>query len=293
MHATLLKLARALRNRAATAALAALLCAAAFAASGPALAQRAYPTPEAAAEAMGDAIASSDRAALAQVLGAGYPALLPEGGVHQDDIYAFLAAWARHHAIQPQGADRAVVAVGDSGWTFPVPLARTPAGWKFDLAAGRKEVHARRIGRNELATLDTLRQLAEAQQRYAQQVGGGRYATRLVSSAGKTDGLYWPAVSAGDPSPLGPDALAMGPDTPPEAAFYGYHYRVLPPGSGGDATFRFIAWPARYGQSGVHTFVMGSDRVAYQRDLGPATAARAAALRTFAPGEGWARVENP
>ncbi|WP_432261162.1 DUF2950 domain-containing protein [Cupriavidus sp. TMH.W2] len=269
----------------------ALVAAAVLSLGLPAMAQQAFPSPDAAAEALGDAIARSDGDALQRVLGKQYQSLVPQGTIDQDDIYAFLGAWARHHAVQSDGERRALIAVGESGWTFPVPLARQKDGWQFDLRAGQQEVRHRRLGRNELVTMETLLLLADAQQRYAGQVGQGRYADRLISSPGKTNGLYWPAASEQDASPVGPDALAMGPDTPAADAFYGYHYRILPPGKGNDAKFGVIAWPARYGDTGVHTFMLGSDRVFYERDLGPGTAARARAIRSFSP-DGWKQVAD-
>lgn len=269
----------------------ALLAAAVLSLGLPAMAQQVFPSPDAAAEALGDAIARSDGDALQRVLGKQYQSLVPQGTIDQDDIYAFLGAWVHHHAVQPDGERRALIAVGESGWTFPVPLARQKDGWQFDLQAGQQEVRHRRLGRNELVTMETLLLLADAQQRYADQVGQGRYADRLISSTGKTNGLYWPAASEQDASPAGPDALAMGPDTPAADAFYGYHYRILPPGKGSDAKYGLIAWPARYGDTGVHTFMLGSDRVFYERDLGPGTAARARAVRSFSP-DGWKQVAD-
>jgi len=255
-----------------------------------AAAQHVYPTPDAASDAFGDAVARSDHDALKQVLGADYEKLVPPG-LSQNDIYDFLAAWARHHAVQREGDNAARIEVGESGWTFPVPLMKRKAGWQFDLAAGEREVRRRRIGRNELVAMDTLLQLADAQQRYAEQVGKGSFARQLVSTPGKTDGLYWPSASAENDSPLGPDALAMGPEVPPEEAFYGYRYRVIAPPKGSDAKFAFIAWPARYGDSGLHSFMVDSERRFYERDLGKGTAARAGAVRAFAP-EGWEKAAD-
>ncbi|UIF91268.1 DUF2950 domain-containing protein [Cupriavidus sp. UYPR2.512] len=267
----------------------ALVAAAALSLGLPVMAQQVFPSPDAAAEALGDAIARSDGGALQRVLGKQYQSLVPEGSIDRDDVYEFLGAWARHHAVQPDGERRALIAVGQSGWTFPVPLAKQKNGWQFDLRAGQQEVRRRRLGRNELVTMETLLQLADAQQRYAEQVGQGRYATQLISAPGKTNGLYWPAASEQDASPIGPDALAMSPDTPAADAFYGYHYRILPPAKGSDAKYGLIAWPARYADTGVHTFMLGSDRVFYERDLGPGTASRAKTIRSFSPA-GWQRV---
>jgi hypothetical protein len=268
-----------------------LVAVAALSTGLPALAQQKYQTPDAAAEALGDAIARSDDDALRHVLGNDYHKLLPPSGVDRDDVYEFLAAWAKHHAIQPEGERRALLTVGDSGWTFPAPLVRQNNGWQFDLRAGEREVLRRRLGRNELVAMETLLQLADAQERYAQQFGNGRYAPQLVSSPGKTNGLYWPSTSQENASPIGADALAMVPETPVDSAFYGYHYRVIAAPKGSDARYAFVAWPAQYGQSGIHTFLLGSDKVFYERDLGSGTAARAKAIRSFSPDD-WQRAAD-
>ncbi len=268
-----------------------LVAFAALSAGLPVLAQQNYPSPDAAAEALGDAIARSDDDALKHVLGNDYRKLLPPSGVGREDVYEFLAAWARHHAIQPDGERRALLMVGESGWTFPAPLVRQKNGWQFDLRAGEREVLRRRLGRNELVAMETLLQLADAQERYAQQVGDGRYAAQLVSSPGKTNGLYWPSTSQDNASPIGSDALAMVPETPADSAFYGYHYRVIAAPRGSDARYAFVAWPAQYGQTGIHTFLLGSDKVFYERDLGAGTATRAKAIRSFSP-DGWQRAAD-
>lgn len=268
-----------------------LVAAATLALAAPVLAQQAYPTPDAAANALADAIATSDSDALKQVLGPQYPSLLPEGGVRRDDVYAFLGAWAKHHAIEQINDKEAKLAVGESGWTFPLPIVKAGNGWKFDLRAGQQELRIRRIGRNELETIAMLRQLSDAQQQYAKEVGGGSYARRLVSRTGKTDGLYWPADSDAEKSPLGPDALVMGPDTPAAEAFHGYHYRIVTPGKGSEAKYVFLAWPVVYGKTGTQTFALDSSGTLYQRDLGPGTTSRAKAMSVFAPDAGWEKVE--
>lgn len=256
--------------------------------SVPAMAQQVFASPEAAMDALGDGVARSDTDALKRVLGAEYRRIVPPQ-LEQQDIYDFLGAWASHHGIRTDGENSASVEVGGSGWTFPVPIVKRKAGWQFDLTAGEREVRVRRIGRNEIVAMDTLLQLADAQQRYAEQVGKGAFARQLVSTPGKTDGLYWPSASEENDSPLGPDALAMSPETPPDEAFFGYRYRVIAPPKGSDAKFAFIAWPARYGDSGVHTFMLDSEHRFYERDLGKGTASRAAAVRSFAP-QGWEQV---
>jgi hypothetical protein len=52
-----------------------------------------------------------------------------------------------------------------------------------------------------------------------------------------------------------------------------------------------VAWPARHRVSGVKTFQCAMDGIVYERDLGPDTAAKAAALEVFDPGPDWTRVK--
>lgn len=243
--------------------------------AAPAAAQSVYPTAQAAADAFTDALATSDSSAMAKVLGPNHKQLVP-GGVSQDDIYRFLSAWAKKHEVIADGG-RSWLAVGDSGWTMPVPIAQVGKGWRFDPVAGKAELTRRAIGRNELAAIETLQQLQAAQTRYQQGVGQGRYASRLVSRPGAMDGLYWPEVPGAPPQAFGPDALAMGPEVPAEDAYFGYRYKILP---GSESTaYRIVAWPARYGQTGIGTFVIGPQGGVLESDLGSASASRAQALR--------------
>lgn len=214
--------------------------------AAPAAAQSVYSTPGAAADAFGEALATSDPVALAKVLGPDHRQIVP-GGVGQDDVYRFLAAWARKHEVLADGERRAWLSVGDSGWTLPVPIVRVAQGWRFDPAAGKTEIARRAIGRNELNAIDTLRELHAAQIRYRDGVGQGRYADRLVSRPGTLDGLYWPELP-------------------------GY------PARGGDG-YWILAWPARYGHTGIGSFVIDARGELREADLGPATGRRAATLQ--------------
>jgi hypothetical protein len=243
--------------------------------AAPVAAQSVYPTSQAAADAFADALATSDPAAIARVLGPDHKQIVP-GGVAQEDIYRFLSAWAKKHEVIADGG-RSWLAVGDSGWTMPVPIVQSGKGWRFDPVAGKAEIQRRAIGRNELTAIDTLQQLQAAQTRYQQGVGQGRYARRLVSRPGTMDGLYWPEVPGSPPQAFGPDALAMGPEVPVADAYAGYRYKVLPGGQ--DTAYRIVAWPARYGQTGIGTFVIGPQGGVLEADLGPSSASRAAALR--------------
>lgn len=285
-----------------------LLLGAATAQAAPTAQQQAFATPEAAMNAFGDALATSNEDALRQMFGADFRRFFPPLGA--EVRYRFLATWARVHGIKMSGPDKAQIAVGEDGWTLPIPLVKTARGWQFDTLAGAEEVRLRRIGRNELAVMQTMLAIFDAQIEYASvdRDGSGflQYARRFASSPGKNDGLYWPTPAGAKPSPLGPAfeaAQAKGGNA--TDGYYGYRFKLLTgqgpnaPGGARDylvkgrmiGGFAAIAWPVRYGDTGVMTFMVSQDGAVYQRDLGPDTAARAAAIARFDPGAGWTRVQ--
>ena len=189
--------------------------------------------------------------------------------------------------------------------------------WAFDANAGREELLNRRVGRNELDTIQTLLAIVDAQREYAADDADGNgyadYARRFRSSPGKKDGLYWPDATGKSPSPLGPmvaEAAREGygktpPDPAKPVAFHGYHYRILT-GQGKDAPggaydylvrdkllggFAVVAWPANYGSSGVTTFLVNHDGVVYEKDLGTKTPGIAGTMTRFNPDATWRKAQ--
>jgi hypothetical protein len=274
--------------------------------AAPASSARAFQTPEAAMNAFGDAVAGSNEEALKAMLGANFRNYIPSLG--EDTLYRFLEAWAQSHTIKTEGDSKALIAVGRDGWTLPIPIVKSKAGWQFDVQAGVEEMRTRRIGRNELSVMQTLLAIRDAQFEYASVDRDGKgllhYADKLVSSPGKKDGLYWPTKAGEDPSPIGPRLAEAGTRATSSAGYHGYRYKLLtaqtanaPGGAlnyvakgklfGG---FAVVAWPVRYADTGVMTFMVSHDGQIYERDLGPDTAAKAAAMKAFDPGKGWAKV---
>lgn len=294
------------RQRASAVAASLLVCAVFALAAGNARAQAVYPTPDAAAEALQQALATRDADGVRHVLGADYKQFIPTGTVDIDDVYAFLAAYAKHHEIIDDGRGTAHLQAGDQGWTLPVPIERTAAGWHFDITRAHDEVLVRRIGRNELAAIQTVLAIGDAQRDFAKAKGETVYAQRFISHPGKQDGLYWPAAEGEPESPLGELAAVMDPTAPPGEAYHGYRYRILnaqgadAPGgersylaaNGMTGGYAVIAWPAEYGKTGVMTFIGGSDGRVYQRNLGPRTASEATRIRRYDPGAGWTPVPD-
>jgi Protein of unknown function (DUF2950) len=270
-------------------------------------AQAVYPSPDAAADALFDAIATSDHAALRHVLGNDYNRFIPTDNIGEQDIYDFLGAWAKQHKVVNDAAPlgdhaSAHIEVGDSGWTLPIPLSQVAKGWQFNLPGARDEILTRRIGRDERSAMLAALGYVDAQQDYHKQMQ--RYAQHFVSTPGKRDGLYWDSAPGEPESPLGPLAATMPNRTLPADSYHGYHYKILTAqgshakggaqnyASGGEMTkgFALVAWPAEYGKTGVMSFIVNQDGQVYQKNLGPSTERVATALRAFDPDPTWQPV---
>ncbi|AKJ29329.1 DUF2950 domain-containing protein [Caldimonas brevitalea] len=278
-------------------------------ASANCVAQQTYRSAEDAAQAFVDALRRSDRGALEAVLGPNGKGLIPAGGIGQDDIDAFLAAWQTQHKIETQTDGTALISVGQAGWTLPIPLIASSGGWRFDPQRGAEQLRTRRIGRNELGAIQASLAYFDAQREYALKDRDGNgvleYAQKLVSAPGRHDGLYWPDAQDQEASPLGPLFASRKPRG--GAGYQGYFYKVLkaqgehaPGGAyhyivGGRmrSGFALIAWPSRYGHTGVMSFMVNHDGRVYEKDLGPRTDEAVQAITRFDPDASWKKVAVP
>ena len=279
-------------------------------------AQQSYKTPDEAVGALVTAAKSADRKALLTVLGPGGEDIVSSGDEVADEGVRkeFVAAYDEKHEIRPAG-DHATLIVGKDDFPFPIPLVKKGDAWRFDTEAGRLEVLYRRIGGNELDTIQVCLAYVDAQNEYADKDHGegvGVYAQRIVSQPGKKDGLYWPAASGEEASPLGELMAAAntqgyrarggGERTP----FHGYYYKLLtrqgPAATGGVLDyvvkgkmiggFALVAWPAEYGNSGVMTFIVNHNGTVYEKDLGQRTAQVAAGMTVYNPDNTWKKVDT-
>jgi len=269
-------------------------------------AQTAYATPDAAANALVDGIARHDGDAVKAVIGPDYRTYIPAASIDPDDVTNFLAAWADAHRIVSAGDDKAFLGVGKYGWTLPIPIVKTSAGWRFDTKAAPEEMRARRIGRNELAAIQVALAYGDAQQEYHARDWNGNgvleYATRALSSPGKHDGLYWASLPDEPESPLGPEFA----DAKLGQPYHGYLYKILT-AQGKDAPggarsyiknghmtegYALIAWPAHYDDTGVMTFIVNQDGIVYQKNLGAKTDALARAVTAYNPDASWTKAET-
>jgi len=278
-----------------------------------ATAQQSFKTPQEAAETLVTAVRAGDRKAVNAILGPGAEQIISSGDATQDENTrkVFLAAYDARHSIQTSGDKSATLLIGPDDYPFAIPIAKKDDTWMFDTAAGRIEVLARRIGRNELAAVQVCLAYYDAQYEYAETMPKiddmAVYAQRVVSSPGKKDGLYWPSEEGQQQSPLGEAVAAaslrgyrVGSGEP----FHGYYYKILTrqgpkaPGGAHDfivdgkmiGGFALIAWPAEYGNSGITTFLISHDGVVYEKDLGKDTRRIASRTTVFNPDETWRRV---
>ncbi len=268
-----------------------------------------FATPDAAAAAFTDAVRGMNEKALTSILGPEWREFVPTTAAQVQARRAnYLKAWDEAHEIKVSG-DKATVVAGKSGWTLPIPIVKDGAEWRFDAVAGWREMRLRQIGHDESAVVQTLLAIVDAQRDYANldpmKTGSPVYARRLLSLPGRKDGLFWETKPGEPPSPLGPAVAKAQVDGASPDGHYGYYFRLLysqgaaAPGGAHDyivnnrmvGGFAAVAWPVRYGVTGVMTFIVSYEGVVYQQDLGPDTAQRAGSLVAFNPDKGWVKAD--
>ena len=273
--------------------------------------QRTFSTPREAAQALVDAAAQNDSAALLTLLGSSGKDIVESGDPADDQ--AMRAQFAARASVKLEvhsdrdNPNRATIVVGEESWPFPVPLVRDKGKWHFDCAKGRMEILARRVGRNELTAIDVLRAFVEAQMEYASRDRDARgmlkYAQKIISSPGQKDGLY----EEGEPESLAPKSFAaaaavvlqrQGVQPIPYHGFYFHLLKAQGPDAPGGALdyvvkgemiggFALVAWPAAYGVSGVQTLMVNHLGIVYEKDLGPQTGRLVRQMTRFNPDKTW------
>lgn len=267
----------------------------------PDIGQAIFATPGDAAHAFVLALDNHDVDMLGKVFGDDFREVLPLDEVDREDIDNFLVAWKKANTLLPEGDQKMLIAVGENNWTLPIPIVTGTSGWYFDIDEGLERMRIRRIGRNELATMQAVLAYYDAQMEYAEQdrTGNGllEYAQRFISTPGTRDGLYWDIEPGETPSPLGP----LMADHTPGGGYHGYFYRILDTqgehARGGaysylinghmQAGFAVIAWPEEYGETGVMSFLVSHSGNVFEQDLGLDSASIAGEIQSFDPGPDW------
>ena len=277
--------------------------------------QKTFGTPEAAVEALVKALRDHNEKELVALFGPGSETLISSGDKVDDleRMEKFVRLYGEANRLEPAGDKKLIVHVGKNDWPFPIPIVKVGESWRFDTKQGREEILNRRVGENELDTIQTCLAIVDAQREYAalDRDGDGllAYAQKFYSTRGKTDGLYWEVTAGDKPSPMGPlVAKAQGEGYMPgekPAPYNGYFYRILTAqgksAKGGAYSylvkgkmvggFAVVAYPATYAVSGVKTFIVNHDGVVYQKDLGPKTGKLAKNMKMYDPDKTWEKVE--
>ncbi|HXX81318.1 MAG TPA: DUF2950 domain-containing protein [Thermodesulfovibrionales bacterium] len=281
--------------------------------------QKTFATQEDAVSSLVAALKANDIKELGAILGPGSETIVSSGDEVRDKAgrERFIKEFEEKNSLERQSEERVVLDVGSDDYPFPIPIVKKGTTWYFDTKAGKDELLSRRIGGNELKVINSLHAFVEAQSEYAFKDldGNGKlsFAQKFMSSKGKHDGLYWDTKEGEEDSPLGPfvaNASLIGYGTKgrsekPEP-FFGYYFRILkaqgPHAIGGTYDyvvkgnmilgFAFVAYPAKYGSSGIMTFIVNQEGVVYQKDLGKDTEKLAKAIKRYDPDKTWAKVEE-
>ena len=269
--------------------------------------QAAFATPEAAMIAVAAAAEAGDHARMTALFGHDCGDVVDSDDKPADgDDCVRVARMIREQLTFENVGERTVAVIGKDQWRFPVPLEKADRGWQFDVDGGRDELDTREVGRNEILTVDTLEEIAEAQREYAAQKRAGQpegYAQSFSSKEGAHDGLYWHAANGEKTSPIGPLVAAASIDSPPSDGaqpkpFNGYLYKMLhgrhrsEPSKTEGAESRphgcgALAYPAEYGATGVMTFMVDQSGIVFEKDLGPDTAQKVRSITAYAADSTW------
>ncbi len=280
--------------------------------------QKTFITGEDAANAFINALKENNKDELLKIFGADANDLVSSGDevIDRQRREILVSAYDEQHKLDAEG-DKLVLIVGKNDWPFPIPLIKQAEQWVFDTNSGKEEILNRRIGWNELDTIQTMLAVVDAQREYAMKDRDGdgllEYAQKFKSDPGKKNGLYWETKEGEEPSPFG-DFVAKAMEegyfgnksSEKPQAYHGYFYRILTaqgpnaPGGAFDyivkgkmiGGFAVVAYPAEYGSSGIMTFIVNHDGVVYQKDLGEDTEKEAQAMKLFDPDKTWTKAQQ-
>lgn len=278
-----------------------------------------FASPQEAVAGLIAAVKDDNDAELLAIFGSKGEDLITSGDpvADQNGRARFLKAYEDKHRIEQESDSRAILLVGDKDYSLPIPIVRQGDVWRFDTETGMEEVLNRRIGRNELHTIEVLHAYTDAQREYSSMKRGDgtgtEFAQKLTSSEDKQDGLYWEAKEGEPESPFGPliakateEGYAGGLDEEAPEAYHGYYFKILKAqGEHADGGafdyvvdgkmilgFGLVAYPAKYGASGIMTFIVNQEGVIYEKDLGEEGTPKAAEMTTFDPDDTWKKHEE-
>ena len=276
--------------------------------------QQVFHSPEEAGDALFAAAQQTDDRSLLEILGPAAKDLISSGDAAEDrkNRDRFVTKYKQMHRVAKERDGVMILYIGAENWPHPIPLVEKNGTWYFDTEMGKEEILARRVGRNELATINACYQLVDAQQQHYARGNKGehRYAVNFIGDNDAHDGLFSSESEAQSVSPRDALIASAGVENGTAAShdpipFNGYYFRILTAqgdnAEGGAKSylvdgkmvsgFAFVADPAIYRSTGVTTFIVNQNGIVYQRDLGRNTEKIANAMAEYDPDPTWERVE--
>jgi hypothetical protein len=270
--------------------------------------QKTFSSPEAASAALFAAVQGNDEQGMLAIFGPDGKQIVYSGDDVEDaeNRANFAQKYQEMHRLMKEPDGTYSLYIGAMNWPAPIPIVNKGSLWYFNTDAGRKEILARRIGRNEMSAIRICQALVTAEKEYHSSQNNV-YAGQIFSDEGQHNGLYWKVSEGAPSSPIGPlvaAAVAEGYDkgkNGPPTPYRGYYFHILT-GQGKDAPggaksylmdgkmtggFAFLAYPAEYRASGVMTFIVGEDGVVFEKDLGKKTDTLGLKTKEFNPAPGW------
>ena len=181
-----------------------------FAAEVKQIAQKTFKSPEEAVKSLMDAVKSNDTKELLAIFGPAGKEIISSGDEVADKAgrERFIKDYEEMSKLEKETDKKVILVVGNREWPFPIPIVKKGETWVFDTMAGKEELLNRRIGRNELNTIQTCLAYVDAQREYAMKDRDSNklleYAQKFWSTTGKKDGLYWETKEGEEQSPFGP-----------------------------------------------------------------------------------------
>jgi hypothetical protein len=274
--------------------------------------QKTFSSAQDASNALVRAAQNNDDKMMIEILGPDGKQIVSSGDEAEDreNRANFVKRYEEMHRLVTEPDGTTILYIGAENWPTPIPLLHKGGSWYFDTEAGKKEILYRRVGRNELSAIRVCQALVVAEKEYAKD-HNGEYAEKIYSDEGQHNGLYWKVADGGPQSPIGPlvaAAVTEGRAKNPEGAptpYRGYYFQILTrqgksaPGgaksysvNGKMTDFAVAAHPAEYRSSGVMTFIVASDGVVYEKDLGKKTDTAARTMKDYNPDSSWKKTED-
>jgi hypothetical protein len=233
----------------------------------PAPGQRSFSSPEEAIQALRAATQANDRTALHEIFGPEIDNLLtgdPTQDAKNHERFAASLAEACHPV--PEGNDTVILEVGTNNWPTPIPLVKSGGQWHFDTAAGKEEIIARHVGRDELHAIAVCR----------------AYAKEQHQDTSVSDASAAPRPSHGYSFRI---LTRQGSAAPGGKKNYVSHGRL-------ENGFALVAYPEHWDKSGIMTFMVGPDGIVYERNFGEKTSSVATKIKAYNPDNDWNRVQE-